>query len=124
MMGNSTAGATTQVKPRQWALIIHFRKTFSLIGAVLSDSRVHWIRKTLFLGTIAALVAALIGGDAVSEFLDGLFFPLFGNLLGIPIDGTFDWIALSVAAYNLLKLFPAEIVGEHYDRLFRSNKAA
>src|SRR5215469_15097696 len=124
MMSNSKTGTMAPVKPKWGALLIHLRKTFALIGAVLSDPRVHWIRKTLFLGTIAALVAALIGGDAVNEFLDGLFFPLFGNLLGIPIDGTFDWIALSVAAYNLFKLFPAEIVGEHYDRLFRSGKAA
>ncbi len=123
MMGNSTTGTTTQVKPKQLALLFHIRKTVSLIGAVLSDPRVHWIRKTLFLSTIAVLVAALIGGDAVSEFVEGVIFPLFGNLLGIPVDGTFDWVLLSVAAYNLLKLFPAEIVGEHYDRLFRSGKA-
>ena len=124
MVGKSSTGTSTAVKPKAWALIIHLRKTFSLIGAVLSDPRVHWIRKTLFLGTIAALIAALVGGDAVTEFLDGLFLPVFGNLLGIPIDGTFDWIALSVAAYNLLKLFPPEVVGEHYDRLFRSGRAA
>jgi hypothetical protein len=123
MMSNSTTGTTTQTKPKQLALLFHLRKTVSLIGAVLSDSRVHWIRKTLFLGTIAALIVALIGGDAVNDLLDGVIVPIFGNVLGLPIDGTFDWIALSVAAYNLLKLFPAEVVGEHYDRLFRSGKS-
>jgi hypothetical protein len=123
-MSDTTTETMAQVKPKWGALLIHLRKTFALIGAVLGDPRVHWIRKTLFLGTIAALVAALIGGDAVNDFLDGLVFPIFGNVLGIPIDGTFDWIALSVAAYNLLKLFPPEIVGEHYDRLFRKGKAA
>jgi hypothetical protein len=29
-----------------------------------------------------------------------------------------------VVAVSLKKKFPAEIVGEHYDRLFRSRKAA
>ena len=57
MVGKSSTGTSTAVKPKQWALIIHLRKTFSLIGAVLSDPRVHWIRKTLFLGTIALVVA-------------------------------------------------------------------
>ena len=57
MVSKSSTGTSTVVKPKQWALIIHLRKTFSLIGAVLSDPRVHWIRKTLFLGTIAALIA-------------------------------------------------------------------
>jgi hypothetical protein len=123
MMSNSTTGTTTQVKPKQLALLLHLRKTVSLIGAVLSDPRVHWIRKTLFLSTIGVLIVALIGGDTVNEILDSFVLPFVGPVLGLPIDGTFDWIALSVAAYNLLKLFPAEIVGEHYDRLFRSGKA-
>ena len=122
-MGNSTGKATAQVKPNGFALFLHLQKTVSLVGAVLSDPRVHWIRKTLFLSTLAVLIAALIGGDAVNDFLDGIPFNILGNLIGIPIDGAFDWVALSVAAYNLLKLFPIEIVGEHYDRLFR-NKAA
>lgn len=123
-MGGSTAKAATQAKPNQLALLVHLRKTFSLISAVLSDGRVHWMRKTLFLGTITILIASLIGVDFVNEFVDSLIVPFFGTFLGIPLDGTFDWIALAVAAYNLLKLFPADIVGEHYDRLFRSGKIA
>jgi hypothetical protein len=123
-MSNSTTGTMAPVKPKWGALLIHLRKTVALIGAVLGDPRVHWIRKTVFLGTITVLVAALIGGDAVNEFVDGIFLPVFGNVLGIPIDGTLDWVFLSVFAYNLLKLFPPEIVGEHYDRLFRSRKKA
>ena len=124
MMSKSTTETMAQVKPKWGALLIHLRKTVALIGAVLGDPRVHWIRKTVFLGTIAVLVAALIGGDAVNDFVDGLFLPFFGNVLGIPIDGTFDWVFLSVFAYNLLKLFPPEIVGEHYDRLFHARKAS
>ena len=44
------------------------------------------------------------------------------NALGLPTEFAIDWIFVSVAAFNLLKLFPAEIVGEHYDRLFRSRR--
>ena len=47
-------------------------------------------------------------------------FGWIGDALGIPAEASLDWVAAAVAAFNLLKLFPAEIVGEHYDALFRN----
>jgi hypothetical protein len=41
------------------------------------------------------------------------------DAVGIPAEATLDWAVLGVAAFNLLKLFPRDVVGEHYDRLFR-----
>lgn len=103
----------------QLSLLLHIRKTALLINAVLHDARVHWVPKSLFLGTLTALVIALLGGDAVGEMVSNIF-PVIGPVLGLPADAGLDWVAFSVAAFNLLKLFPADIVGEHYDRLFRS----
>ena len=104
----------------QLSLLLHIRKTALLINAVLHDARVHWLSKSLFLGTLSALVIALLGGDAVGEMVSNVL-PVIGPVLGLPADAGLDWVVFSVAAFNLLKLFPADIVGEHYDRLFRSS---
>ena len=113
----------TQRKLNQWALLFHIRKTFALVGAVLGDRRVHWLPKATFLGCLGALLIALLGGDAVSELVSSVL-PVVGPVLGIPIDGSIDWVVFAVAAFNLLKLFPSDVVGEHYDRLFRSGRRA
>lgn len=123
-MASQTAGSATHLRTlNQLSMLFHFRKTAALTGAVLRDKRVHWLPKTLFIGILSVLVIALVGGDAVAELVSGVL-PLIGPVVGIPADATFDWLALGVAAYNLLKLFPAEIVGEHYDRLFRAPRRA
>jgi hypothetical protein len=44
--------------------------------------------------------------------------PLVGTVLGIPLDAGFDWIALSLVSINLLRIFPADIVSEHYQDIF------
>lgn len=113
----------TQRKLNQWALLFHIRKTFALVSAVLGDRRVHWLPKATFLGCLGALLIALLGGDAVSELVSNVL-PVVGPVLGIPIDGSIDWVVFAVAAFNLLKLFPSDVVGEHYDRLFRSGRRA
>jgi hypothetical protein len=116
----SQFGATS--KPGFFGLLFHIQKTTALVGSVLQDGRVSWVSKSLFLTCITALLGAIIlpelGIDVAAFFgLPGIGAVL--DMLGLPVDASFDWVAFSVAAYNLLKLFPAEIVGEHYDRLFR-----
>ncbi|HZC79555.1 MAG TPA: hypothetical protein VE258_17495 [Ktedonobacterales bacterium] len=108
----------THSNPNQFALLLHIRKTFALVGAVLADPRVPRVSKAAFMTAIGALVLALVGADGASALVESLL-PIVGPVLGLPADAAFDWIAFSVAAFNLLKLFPADIVGEHYDRLFR-----
>ena len=116
-----TTTKTSSRSVNQISLLLHIRKTFSLVNALLHDGRVPWISKSIFVTALAALLVALLGGDAVSELFANIF-PVIGPTIGLPVDATFDWVAFSVAAFNLLKLFPAEIVGEHYDRLFRSKR--
>ena len=122
--------ATTSATHRTlslWALILHIRKTIALTGAVLNDARVHWLTKSLYVGSIGMLLAALLFPEMVGDLLAFFGLPGLGgiaDLLGLPAEAGFDWIAFAVAAYNLLRLFPTDIVGEHYDRLFRSGRAA
>lgn len=119
--------ATTHRTLSLWALILHIRKTLALSSAVLNDTRVHWLSKSVYVGSIGMLLAALFFPEMVGDLL--AFFGLpglgaFADILGVPAEAGFDWIAFAVAAYNLLHLFPTDVVGEHYDRLFRSRRAA
>lgn len=116
----STSGSTaTNGGANPLSMIFHWRKTIGLTNAVLRDSRVHWLPKFAFVGAIGALLMALFFPEAAADIL--AFAPTLGigDALGVPVEAGIDWVAFSVAAFNLLKLFPAEVVGEHYDRLFR-----
>src|SRR5262249_39334748 len=107
------------------ALFFHLRKTVALAQAVLQDTRVHWLPKVAFVTGIGTLLLALVFPELVTDLI-ALEIPGIGlafDALGLPTEFAVDWVFVSVAAFNLLKLFPAEIVGEHYDRLFRSRRS-
>ncbi|HLZ25102.1 MAG TPA: hypothetical protein VKQ30_23515 [Ktedonobacterales bacterium] len=119
--------ATTHRTLSLWALILHVRKTVALTAAVLNDARVHWLSKSLYIGSITVLLAALLFPESVGDLIAFFGIPGVGgiaDIFGIPAEAGFDWVAFAVAAYNLLRLFPTEIVGEHYDRLFRPQRMA
>src|SRR5262245_29247677 len=106
------------------ALFFHLRKTVALTEAVLKDSRVHWVPKVAFVTGVGTLLLALVFPELIADLI-ALDIPGIGwafDALGLPTEFAIDWVVVSVAAFNLLKLFPAEIVGEHYDRLFRSRR--
>lgn len=106
-------------QPRKRDLLFHSIKIVKLVGAVLKDRRVSILRKGAFLGIVGLLLGALLFPELFADALT-LITPLLPlEILEIPADATIDWVAFVVAAFTLLKLFPTEIVGEHYDRLFR-----
>ena len=103
--------------------IIHLPRTFKVAGNVMKDARVNIMPKIMFVGGIAALLAALLTPEAFAEVVN--FIPGMGQLLGaleIPVDGAVDWIALGLAALNLMKLFPQDVVNEHYDNVVGHSK--
>lgn len=117
----------TQRRLNQFALLLHVRKTVGLAVAVLQDVRVHWFHKSLYLVAVLSLLLAVLFPEALGDLLAFVGLPGLGGLLdlvGLPADFAIDWVAFAVATYNLLRIFPADIVGEHYDRLFRSQRAA
>ena len=122
-MANSQATSPVSRPPNPIAMVFHFMKTFALTGSILNDSRVKVAPKVIFVAVIGVLLAAALGVDAAGELVSNVI-PVAGPILGIPVDAVVDWGVLSVVAFNLLKLFPAHIVGEHYDRLFRGRKNA
>jgi len=110
----------------QIAMIFHIHKTVSLAVALLRDARVHWMSKALFVGSIGTLLLAVLFPELLGDLV-GLTIPGIGpvlDVLGIPVDASIDWVAFAVASYNLLRIFPSDIVGEHYDNLFRSRRSA
>ena len=116
----TNAQPTTQSTVRQASLLFHMGKTAALVNAIMKDARVHWLPKFFFFGVLGALLLALLFPESAAEII-GLGIPGIGwglDAIGIPVDATVDWAVLGVAAFNLLKLFPKEVVGEHYDRLF------
>lgn len=111
----------TIVHPKRRDIFFHFIKTGRLIGALSKDRRISIIRKVFFFAIILALLAILLFPDALDEIGLSIALPLVGTVLGIPLDAGFDWIAFALASVSLLRIFPAEIVSEHYQHLFEKD---
>ena len=105
-------------RPKRRDIFFHFIKTGRLIGALTKDRRVSIARKVFFFAIILVLLAILAFPDALDEIGLSVIMPFVGTVLGIPLDAGFDWIALALFSVSLLRIFPAEIVSEHYERLF------
>ncbi len=117
MQQSQTAYANTQ--PKRLTLFLHLRKTFKLIGALITDRRIHLWRKLLFGLTIAFLLVLLLFPDILNETLLSIALPVIGTVTGIPIDAGFDWTAFALIIVHLFHFFPAELVAEHYQNIFR-----
>jgi hypothetical protein len=120
MLQQSTRSSMPQplVQPRRRDVFLHGVKTFRLLGALVRERRIPIVRKVLFLGSIVALLLILIFPDLIDTTILGTILPLVGVVLGVPIDAGMDWIAFSMVIVNLLRIFPAELVSEHYQDIF------
>ena len=105
-------------QPRRRDLVLHGVKTIRLVEAVLWDKRVGLLRKGAFLGGIALLLVLLLVPEVLGDSVT-LLSPLFA-LVGVelPAEGAMNWLALALASFSLLAVFPNEILGEHYERIF------
>ncbi len=104
--------------PKRRDIFLHGIKTSKLIGSLLTDRRVPVTRKLLFLASVGALLALLVFPDVFNEVVLSTVLPLVGTILGVPLDAGFDWIAFALVVVSLLRVFPAEIVAEHYKSFF------
>ncbi len=107
------------VHPKRRDVFFHIGKTLQLIGALVTDRRIPVWRKALFAGSIAGILAILLFPDAFNEVVLSTIMPLVGTVLGVPLDAGFDWVAFTFVIVSLLRFFPAELVSEHYLRIFR-----
>jgi len=111
-------GKTPVAWPRSLALIGNVPASVRLQWALLCDRRISALRRLLYVVSLAIVTMFLFVPDTVGDAVSGLVLPIVGFLMGIPIDAAFDWIVLMLVAVNLLRLFPAPIVSEHYQRIF------
>lgn len=98
--------------------ITHLPRMFKTAGAVMQDSRVSILPKLGFVAGIGALLLLLVAPEAAADIIaviPGATAVL--DLIGVPVEGAVDWLALGLAAFNLMKLFPQDIVNEHYDEV-------
>ncbi|HLX40120.1 MAG TPA: hypothetical protein VKR42_06285 [Ktedonobacteraceae bacterium] len=116
MQQSQTMYGNTQ--PKRLTLFLHLRKTFKLIGALITDRRIPVWRKLVFAATIAFLLVLLLFPDILNETLLSIAMPIVGTVTGIPIDAGFDWTAFAIVLVNLLKFFPPTLVAEHYQNIF------
>ncbi|HEX8731857.1 MAG TPA: hypothetical protein VF725_07320 [Ktedonobacterales bacterium] len=122
----STSGANgvnDASKINAYQALAHLPRTLKVAGRVLRDSRVQFVPKALFIGSIAFVLAALITPEALAELVAVV--PGLGDILALgflPVDGTIDWIALGLLALNLMKMFPQDIVNEHFDNIVAKGK--
>jgi hypothetical protein len=105
--------------PKRLDVFFHSFKTVRLIGALFKDRRISVVRKTFFVVSIVVLLALLAFPDALGELGLSVVLPVVGTILGIPIDAGFDWAVFALLLVNLLRIFPADMVTEHYEDIFR-----
>jgi len=105
-------------RPGRVEIFFHIAKTGRLIKALLLDRRVPIWRKAFFFGSIGGLLFILLFPDLINETIMSTVLPLAGTVIGIPLDAGFDWLAFAIAIVTLLRFFPAELVAEHYRRIF------
>jgi len=111
-------------RPNPLQLLFHVGKTFRLASAILADGRVSIFRKIFFITAILGLVLlVLLPADLTSAVVESIV-PFVGPALGLPVDATIDWVAIALVSYNLMRVFPTEIVSEHYARIFRNQQPA
>jgi hypothetical protein len=121
-MQQVTSKARTLPRPSKISMFFHVIKTLNLVRSLLIDMRVSIVKKIIFVVPVIGLVLLLIFPDVVNEAFLSTILPIIGTVLGVPIDVGFDWIALGLVALNLLRIFPDEIVAEHYQHIFHRRK--
>lgn len=106
------------IHPNRIQLLFRAPKTARLIAALYADERVPVWRKTLFSTCIVLLVCVLFFPDVIGETVLSTILPFIGTILGIPLDAGLDWAAFILLLPPMLRIFPAPMVQDHYDRIF------
>jgi hypothetical protein len=107
-----------RARPRRFDVFLHAGKTLRLIGRLMLDRRVSIFRKISFIAIIAALLVVLFFPDLVSETILSTVLPVVGTVIGVPIDAGVDWMAFALLLVNMLRVFPEDLVAEHYRDIF------
>jgi hypothetical protein len=95
-------------------VLLHPVRSVSFISALMRDPRVELPRKVIFSLLVSTMLVLLLFPDVLEEGILTSIFPVLGTILGIPLGAGLDWAAFAMLSVYLLRLFPADIVNEHY----------
>ena len=114
--------ASQPSRPKPWDLLFNIPKSFRLVMALLRDPRIAFTRKILFFGTIGFLIVALLLPETVLAGALEAVLPFVGPAISLPPDAALDWTAIALASFSLLRVFPSEVVSEHFERIFHRTR--
>jgi hypothetical protein len=109
------------VKRRE--VFFHPVRSVCFIKALMLDPRIHASRKVVFVTLIMAMLAVMLFPGVIEESVLSAVLPVLGSILGIPLDLTLNWTSFALLSVTLLRVFPSQIVNEHYLALVKSSKA-
>ena len=104
-------------RPSLWHWLTHIRKTFRLIGTLLRDSRVAFIRKVFFILFVIVFGVILFIPDSIIIGALAVVVNIAAPFLGLSV-GVVDVALLATIMYGLLRFFPHAIVAEQTARLY------
>ncbi len=95
-------------------VLLHPVRSINFVGGLMRDPRIELPRKVVFTLLVSTMLVLLLFPDILEEGILTSIFPVLGTLLGIPLGAGLDWAAFAMLSVYLLRLFPADIVNEHY----------
>ena len=95
-------------------IFFHPIRSCNFVGALMCDQRISRARKVAFVVVTLTVVALMLFPSLVEETFLSAILPILGTILGIPLDLSFNWAALALLSVTLLRIFPSEVVDEHY----------
>ncbi len=93
--------------------------TVKLVNSLMRDRRVPAVRKVCFGAALCSLLAAMIFPELIADGFLSTILPFISSIIGIPIEAGVDWFTFILVLPVLLRIFPAELMQEHYFRVFK-----
>jgi len=109
--------AQAKGRPSLFHWVTHIRKTFRLLGTLVADRRVSFVRKALFFLFVIVFGVVLIIPDSIIIAAIAVGANVAAPLVGIPV-GVIDVALLATVMYGLLNFFPHDLVVEHSTQLY------
>ena len=96
--------------------------TVRLVNSLMRDARVPAVRKVFFGTALASLLAAMIFPELVADGFLATIMPFISSIIGVPIEAGVDWFTFIMLLPVLMRIFPADIMQEHYLRVFKNKQ--
>ncbi len=97
-------------------------RTVRLVNSLMRDSRISSIRKVGFGAALVSLLVAMIFPELIADSFLSTIMPFISSIIGIPLEAGVDWFTFVMLLPVLMRIFPAPIMQEHYQIIFRKQK--